>query len=85
MTVSVSGVPDGTVRVEVADDGGLSVPVLRDGHDGWAESGRGLQLVGEFSTEWGYRIEPDGGLVTWGEVLHRRRNATDQHPDGRRR
>src|SRR5712691_92807 len=68
MTVTVSGVPDGTVRVEVADAGGLSVPVLRGGPDGWDESGRGLHLVGDLSARWGYWIEPAGGLVTWFEV-----------------
>jgi anti-sigma regulatory factor (Ser/Thr protein kinase) len=68
MTVTVSGVPDGTVRVEVADAGGPSVPVLRGGPDGRDESGRGLHLVGDLSARWGYRIEPDGGLVTWFEI-----------------
>ncbi len=68
MTVTVSGVPDGTVRVEVADAGGLSVPVLRGGSSGCGESGRGLRLVGDLSAGWGYRVEADGGLVTWFEV-----------------
>ena len=68
MTVTVSGVPDGTVRVEVADAGGPSVPVLGGGPGGCGESGRGLHLVGDLSARWGYRIEADGGLVTWFEV-----------------
>ena len=75
MTVTVSGVPDGAVRVEVADAGGLSVPVPRGGPDRWDEGGRGLHLVGDLSARWGYRIEPDGGLVTWFEVPCCRRNA----------
>jgi anti-sigma regulatory factor (Ser/Thr protein kinase) len=75
MTVTVYGVPDGTVRVEVADAGGLSVPVRRGGPDRWDECGRGLHLVGDLSARWGYRIEPDGGLVTWFEVPRCRRNA----------
>jgi anti-sigma regulatory factor (Ser/Thr protein kinase) len=83
MTVTVSGAPDGTVRVEMADAGGLSVPALQGGSGGWAESGRGLQLVGELSARWGYRIEPDGGLVTWFEVPPAG-TPTDQHLDGRR-
>ena len=68
MTVTVSGIPDGTVRVEVADAGGLSVPVLRGGPGGCDENGRGLRLVGDLSARWGHRIEADGGLVTWFEV-----------------
>jgi anti-sigma regulatory factor (Ser/Thr protein kinase) len=68
MTVTVSGVPDETVRVEVADAGGLSLPALRGGPDGWDECGRGLHLVGVLSARWGYRIEPGGGLVTWFEI-----------------
>ena len=75
MTVTVSGVPDGTVRVEVADAGGPSVPVLRGGPGGCGESGRGLHLVGDLSARWGYRVEADGGLVTWFEVPRCRRNA----------
>ena len=83
MTVTVSGGLDGTVRVEVADAGGLALPALRGGRDGWTENGRGLQLVGDLSAQWGYRIEPDGGLVTWFEVPPVRTPA-DQHLDGRR-
>ena len=75
MTITVSGVPDGTVRVEVADAGGPSVPVPRGGSGGCGESGRGLHLVGDLSARWGYRIEADGGLVTWFEVPRCRRNA----------
>jgi anti-sigma regulatory factor (Ser/Thr protein kinase) len=75
MTVTVSSVPDGAVRIEVADAGGLSVPALRGESDGWDENGRGLHLVGKLSARWGYRTEPDGGLVTWFEVPRCRRNA----------
>jgi anti-sigma regulatory factor (Ser/Thr protein kinase) len=74
MTVTVSSEPDGTIRVEVADAGGQSVPIRQGGRDGWTESGRGLHLVGDLSARWGYRIEPDGGLVTWFEVPPCRRN-----------
>jgi anti-sigma regulatory factor (Ser/Thr protein kinase) len=83
MTVTVCGDMDGTIRVEMADAGGLSVPALQGGRDGWAESGRGLQLVRELSARWGYRIEPDGGLVTWFEVPPAA-TPTDQQLDGRR-
>ena len=68
ITVTVLGVSNETVRVEVADAGGLSVPLLRSGPAGCAENGRGLHLVGSLSVRWGYRIEPDGGLVTWFEA-----------------
>jgi hypothetical protein len=84
MTVTVAGDPDGTIRVEVADAGGLSVPALQDGRDGWAESGRGLYLVDDLSARWGYRIEPDGGLVTWFEVRPAAGTPTAQYLDGRR-
>jgi anti-sigma regulatory factor (Ser/Thr protein kinase) len=84
MTVTVSGDPDGTIRVEVADAGGSSVPALQGGRDGWAESRRGLHLVDDLFAQWGYRIEPDGGLVTWFEVRPAARTPTDQHRHGRR-
>lgn len=84
MTVTVAGDPDGTIRVEVADAGGLSVPALQDERDGWAESGRGLHLVDDLSAQWGYRFEPDGGLVTWFEVRSAAGTLADQLPDGRR-
>ena len=68
MTVTVSGVPHEIVRVEVADAGGPSVPVPRSEPAGCGEGGRGLHLVGDLSARWGYRTEPDGGLVTWFDV-----------------
>ena len=76
MTVTVSDIEDGMVRVEVADAGGLSVPVPQDESDDWAESGHGLRLVKDLSDQLGYRIEADGGLVTWFVVPFGGRDAT---------
>jgi anti-sigma regulatory factor (Ser/Thr protein kinase) len=68
ITITVIVVPDGAVRIEVADAGGESVPVLRDGAE-WAEDegGRGLCLIRDLSARWGYRRVNGGGLVTWFE------------------
>jgi anti-sigma regulatory factor (Ser/Thr protein kinase) len=68
MTVTLTVDPDGTIRIEVADAGSLSVPTIQDVIDGEAESGRGLLLVGNLSERWGRRIGPDGNLVTWFEL-----------------
>ncbi len=68
ITITVTDVLDEGMRVEIADAGGGSVPALR-GDDGmWTETGRGLQLVKNLSASWDYRLEQDGGLVTWFEV-----------------
>jgi anti-sigma regulatory factor (Ser/Thr protein kinase) len=65
MTVIVVAARDGIVLVGVADAGGATVPVLRDEGGGCAEGGRGLRLVSHLCPKWGFRIQPDGGLVTW--------------------
>jgi anti-sigma regulatory factor (Ser/Thr protein kinase) len=65
MTVIVVAARDGIVLVGVADAGGATVPVLRDEGGGCAEGGRGLRLVSYLCPKWGFRIQPDGGLVTW--------------------
>jgi anti-sigma regulatory factor (Ser/Thr protein kinase) len=75
MMVTVSDIEDGMVRVEVADAGGLSVPVPQDENDDWAESGHGLRLVRDLSDQMSYRIEADGGLVTWFVIPSCGRNA----------
>jgi anti-sigma regulatory factor (Ser/Thr protein kinase) len=75
MMVTVSDIEDGMVRVEVADAGGLSVPVPQDENDDWAESGHGLRLVRDLSDQMSYRIEADGGLVTWFAIPSCGRNA----------
>jgi anti-sigma regulatory factor (Ser/Thr protein kinase) len=53
------------VRVEVADDGGTSVPTLRS-DDVQAEAGRGLRLVNACSLAWSY-YSSAVGTVTWFE------------------
>jgi anti-sigma regulatory factor (Ser/Thr protein kinase) len=53
------------VLVEVADDGGTTVPALRH-DDGLAESGRGLWLVDAYSLAWDYHRGADH-TVTWFE------------------
>ena len=68
MTVTVIDTRDGMARVEVADAGGPSVPVPLDERDDWAEGGHGLKLVKDLSHHLGYRIQADGGLVTWFDV-----------------
>jgi anti-sigma regulatory factor (Ser/Thr protein kinase) len=65
MTVILVAARDGIVLVGVADAGGATVPVLRDEGGGYAEGGRGLRLVSYLCPRWGFRIQPDGGLVTW--------------------
>jgi anti-sigma regulatory factor (Ser/Thr protein kinase) len=58
VAVTVVSVPGG-IRVEVADDGGTSVPtVLADQTESpdLTESGRGLQLVEVMSDQWSYYV-----------------------------
>jgi hypothetical protein len=63
VTVTV-GASSGEVLVEVTDDGGPAWPVIREDRDPCAEDGRGLVLVAELSTHWGYQRD-DGRLTTW--------------------
>jgi anti-sigma regulatory factor (Ser/Thr protein kinase) len=53
------------ILVEVADDGGTSVPTLRR-DDVRAEVGRGLRLVSACSLAWNYHRSA-AGTVTWFE------------------
>jgi anti-sigma regulatory factor (Ser/Thr protein kinase) len=55
------------VLVEVADDGGTTVPALRRDDD-LGESGRGLRLVDAFSLVWDYHRRA-ACTVTWFEFL----------------
>jgi serine/threonine-protein kinase RsbW len=66
VTVTVTVTP-GHVVAEVADDGGDSVPVLREPPGVESESGRGLRLVDELSSGWGF-CRGKGKLVTWFEL-----------------
>lgn len=65
ITITVASSPGGA-RVEVRDAGGTSVPSPH-ARDDLADHGRGLQLVKDLSTQWGYRHDLHG-LVTWFEV-----------------
>ena len=52
VTVIVSGLPDGAL-VEVVDNGSAGIPVVKG--DAFAGQGRGLFLVQQMATQWGYR------------------------------
>jgi serine/threonine-protein kinase RsbW len=69
-TVTVAVISgDGIVRVEVTDRAGPGTPELRPaGRD--AEGGRGLHLVADLATRWGWRRRRGGQLVTWFELSH---------------
>jgi anti-sigma regulatory factor (Ser/Thr protein kinase) len=55
----------GRVHVEVADEGGPTVPAICRGND-LAEGGRGLRLVDAYSLSWDY-YQKGTGMVTWFE------------------
>ncbi|MFC6081853.1 ATP-binding protein [Sphaerisporangium aureirubrum] len=71
--------PDGVVRLRVFDDGrtvhvdvtdqgsSASVPRIPPSTDLLSESGRGLRLVQELSSAWGWRADHSGRTV-WFEV-----------------
>ncbi|MFD7131621.1 ATP-binding protein [Streptomyces sp. NPDC059894] len=66
--------PDGrTVRVEVTDtrtEGRPRRPAFPGGADGTEETGRGLFLVSQLATRWGWYPSPDGpGKTIWAECL----------------
>jgi anti-sigma regulatory factor (Ser/Thr protein kinase) len=64
ITVTVSAATD-RVRVEVADDGGETVPAVRRRGE-LAEGGRGLQLVDAYSLAWNCH-HAAGRTITWFE------------------
>lgn len=66
VTVTVEAGED-SVRVEVTDRSGDTVPVLLPAVDNEAEGGRGLWMVEALATRWGY--ERGGGKAkTWFEL-----------------
>jgi hypothetical protein len=67
ITVEVTAAP-AEILVEVTDDGGDGVPVLRHSAGPCAEDGRGLFLVNALSSQWGYR-RARGQLTTWFQIL----------------
>jgi anti-sigma regulatory factor (Ser/Thr protein kinase) len=62
-TVTHREYPD-TVRVEVADDEGLAVPVLQP-VDPRRVGGNGIRIVDALSDEWGLHLVPDDGKIVW--------------------
>lgn len=69
VTIIPFAVPDG-IRVEVIDDGGLTLPAVTAGQLGdpdFAEGGRGLRLVEVLSARWDHYSDP-AGTVTWFEL-----------------
>jgi anti-sigma regulatory factor (Ser/Thr protein kinase) len=69
VTITVIAAPDG-VRVEVIDDGGMTVPAVtvgQPGDPGFGEGGRGLRLVEVLSARWDYYSDP-AGTATWFEL-----------------
>jgi anti-sigma regulatory factor (Ser/Thr protein kinase) len=65
VAVSVSGA---SVRVEVGDQGGASVPALAPGGDAGAlTGGRGLRIVEVLADRWGHEGD-ELGRVVWFEV-----------------
>ncbi|MDH2427476.1 ATP-binding protein [Sphaerisporangium sp. TRM90804] len=67
--VSLRVYDDGrTVRVEVVDEGSATdIPRIPSQVDPFRESGRGLWLVRELSSAWGWRKDPTSRTV-WFEV-----------------
>ncbi|MEW9548149.1 ATP-binding protein [Nonomuraea sp. NPDC050783] len=67
ITLDVRAVGDTLARLDVMDDGGLTVPHVRR-PDALDCSGRGLHLVAETALRWGVGDNALGGRVTWAEV-----------------
>jgi anti-sigma regulatory factor (Ser/Thr protein kinase) len=55
------------VRLEVWDDGYAGIPHLRSGDNSFAEGGRGLQLVNELASRWGF-WRSSGRTCCWAEI-----------------
>ena len=58
------------LRIEVTDNGSSTVPVARRTPPEDFENGRGLDLVAEFSTNWGTRSYPDQSRIVFAELTH---------------
>lgn len=59
--------PDGVLRVSVADDN-PDLPTVGPAPDLTAESGRGVLLVSTLSARWGVEELPTGGKAVWFEL-----------------
>ncbi|QYC39906.1 hypothetical protein Nocox_11440 [Nonomuraea coxensis DSM 45129] len=68
ITLDVRSIGDQLARIDVMDDGGLTVPHVRRS-DILDCSGRGLHLVAETALRWGVGDNALGGRVIWAEVL----------------
>jgi anti-sigma regulatory factor (Ser/Thr protein kinase) len=71
ITIHLIAIPGG-IRIEVADQGGASAPVLRPAASEadlteLAENGRGLELVDALASRWDYTSDATG-TVTWFEL-----------------
>ncbi|MFI6736313.1 ATP-binding protein [Nonomuraea sp. NPDC050451] len=74
--VDVRAIGDDLARIDVMDDGGLTVPHVCEPSEVDC-SGRGLQIVKETALRWGVRDDALGGAAVWAEVL-----TTDGSPLG---
>jgi serine/threonine-protein kinase RsbW len=64
ITVTVTSAGPDTVRIEVRDAGGPTLPFLKEAGDAAAEGGHGLQLVDRLAARWDY-YRDTAGLTTW--------------------
>ncbi|MFC4007819.1 ATP-binding protein [Nonomuraea purpurea] len=76
IVVGVAAIGDALARIEVIDEGALTVPRPRKAGVGDCH-GRGLWLVEQVSARWGIGQEPFGGTVVWAEVF-----TAEDTPDG---
>lgn len=77
ITVEITEIGDELARIEVIDEGALTVPRPRKPGEGDG-TGRGLWLVEETAARWGVDHDPFGGNVVWAEVF-----TTEDGPDSR--
>jgi len=64
ITVTVTSAGPDTVRVEIRDAGGPTLPFLKEAGDVAAEGGHGLRLVDRLAARWDY-CRDTAGLTTW--------------------
>ncbi|MFG1704466.1 ATP-binding protein [Nonomuraea sp. M3C6] len=68
ITVDVREIGDGMARIDVIDQGALTVPRVHESSDTDC-AGRGLQIVEQTAVRWGVRDDALGGRAVWAEVL----------------
>ena len=64
ITVTVTSAGPDTVRVEIRDAGGPTLPFVKEAGDVAAEGGHGLRLVDRLAARWDY-CRDTAGLTTW--------------------